>query len=267
MQTRAKEKKMKKIMTITLAAALAGSSAMAGGLLGIDFANAYIYRGVTVADDFVIQPNVELSGFGMPEEYGAFTVGAWAVKAPGGEEILLQDTFFETDWYVAYSLPEFVEGLDLYVGLTEYTYKAADDESELNLGAAFELGEFALGGSVNYMYDNQVADATEGQVYVDLTADYEIELSEEFSGIVGGLVSYLKQGDGNGSGPGALDDGLSHFEIYGALDYDLSEMWSIYGSLAYIGQIDDEVLPDAGALGVDGHNVEVLGVIGVGCEL
>lgn len=252
---------MKKILTVAVASSLMAGSAMAGASLGVDFANAYIFRGATVVDEFTLQPGVELTGFGMPEEYGEFAVGAWGSIAPFED---LYDTPYETDWYLTYLLPTLVEDLDLYVGLTKYTYNAilgAANENELAFGAGYGIGDFYLAASFNYMFYNQAGNATEGQIYIPLSADWTTEISEGFSGSAGALVSFLMAGDGNGAGPNGQDDGFNHYEIYGALDYDLGEMWSIGGSLAYIGQGDDKVLTDAA------YDVSVLGMISLSCDL
>lgn len=253
---------MKKVLTAAVATSLMAGSAMAGAGLGIDFANAHIFRGATVADDFVIQPTAELSGFGMPEEYGEFVLGAWGSVAPFGDENKGQDTLYETDWYLTYMLPTFAEDLDLYVGLTDYTYSSGGfNERELNLGAGYALGDFYLAASFNYMLYNQTdtVNPTKGQIYIPLSADWTTEISEGFNGSAGALISFLTAGDGNKAA--GQDSGFNHYEIYGALDYALGEMWSVDGSLSYIGQGSDKVLSDTA------YDVSVLFMVGLGCEL
>ncbi len=254
---------MKKLLTVGITTSLMTGSAMAGASLGVDFANAHIFRGATVVDEFVIQPTVELSGFSMPEEYGEFAVGAWGSVAPFADHQTGTDTPYETDWYLTYMLPELAESLDLYIGLTEYTYSGASNERELNLAAGYALGDFYLGASFNYIFYNQVGggDATKDQMYIPVSIDWTTEISDELTGSAGGLVSFLMQGDGNGSGANALDDGFNHYEIYGAVDYVLSDVWSIGFSLSYIGQGDDMVLTD------NAYDLSVLGMLSVGCEM
>ena len=252
---------MKKVLTVAVATGLVAGSAFAGASASVDFSNAYVYRGTTVSDKFNIQPTVELSGFGMPEEYGSVTLGAWGTLAPFED---IYDTPYETDWYVSYALPQLAEGLDLSVGITKYTYNAvllAANEDELNLGAGYALGDFYLAASFNYMFYNQAGNATEGQIYIPLSADWTTEISEGFTGSAGALISFLMAGDGNGAGPFGQDDGFNHYEIYGALDYALSEIWSVGGSLAYIGQGNDKVPSDAA------YDVSLLGMVSVSFEM
>ena len=69
---------MKKMITTTIAATMVAGVAVAEVSTTFDFASAYVYRGVTYNDGFVFQPGIEATGLGLPEEYGAVTVGAWA---------------------------------------------------------------------------------------------------------------------------------------------------------------------------------------------
>ena len=248
---------MKKYITATVIAGLAAGSAFAGANLTMDVATAHVFRGATVVDSIVVQPNLELSGFGIPEEYGSLALGAWGSTAPFDDSTPSFDSIYETDWYLAYTLPQLVEGLDLYAKYTQYQYSFALDEKELGFGAGYELGGFMLGGSANFMIDDRNF-ATEDQVYFDFTADYGLDLSEEVEVVVGGLLSYMIQGDGNDI---LLSNGFNHYELYVAADYALGEMWSIDGSLAYIGQLDSDVLSNAA------HDVGLLARIGFSCDL
>lgn len=246
---------MKKLLTAAAAAGLAAGTALAGAGATLDFANAHVWRGATVVDEFVVQPGIELYGFGMPEEWGGIAVGAWASCA------LFEDDYnnmYETDWYLMYNLPQFVDGLDIYVGLTEYQYSVPLGERELNIGLGYQVAGVALGASGNFMLDDENP-WTEGQSYFDFSADYALDVSEELDVSVGGLISYMIQGDGNDAL--GLDDGLNHLELYGSVGYDLGEIWSLGFSLTYIGQLDDQVLSDAA------HDVSLLGMFSIGCDM
>ena len=249
---------MKKYITAIVIAGLAAGSAFAEANLTMDIATAHVFRGTTVVDSLVVQPNLELSGFGISEEYGSLALGAWGSTAPFDDSATSYDSVYETDWYLAYTLPQFVEKLDLYAKYTQYQYSFALDEKELGFGAGYELGDFMLGASANFMIDDRNF-ATEDQVYFDFTADYGLDLSEEVEVVVGGLLSYMIQGDGWDAA--GRDNGFNHYELYVAADYALGEMWSIDGSLAYIGQLDSDVLPNSA------HDVGLLAQIGFSCEL
>jgi uncharacterized protein (TIGR02001 family) len=246
---------MKKIIAVAVASSLAAMTASAGTSASVDIATAYVYRGVTVVDDLVIQPGIEIDGFGMPEEYGNIAIGVWGSTAPFSDTY---DNLHETDWYVTYTLPELVSNMNFYVGFTEYMYPVPIGEKEINLGVDYLLGDFLLGASANFMVDddNQL---TESQKYFDFFADYEIEVSEDADVTVGGLISIMLQGDGNSAV--GLDDGFNHAELYGTFTYALSDMWDLGASLAYIFQLDSDVLPNAL------HDKGLVATFSIGCSM
>ena len=233
---------MKKVSMLSAAMILVAGSAVAGANLNVDIGSAYVFRGTTVADDLVVQPSLEMYGFGMPAEYGEITVGVWGTTAPFNDDTPSLDSIFETDWYIFYSLPEMVERLNIYFGYTQYQYSFSPDEKEIAIGADYELGEFVLGGSLNFMTDDRNP-LTEDQTYIDLFAEYELEINEKSDVVFGALLGLLWQGDGNAAL--GLDDGFNHYELDAAYSYALGEMWSLGASLAYIGQLDSDVLPDS----------------------
>lgn len=255
---------MKKFVVIPAAIMLAASSAIAGANFNMDIASAYVFRGITVVDDLVVQPNVELSGFGLGEEYGSIAFGVWGSAAPFEDTY---DNLHETDWYLVYTLPQLVTNLNLSIGLTEYQYVASPGEKEINLAVSYNLfTNIVMGGSVNMMTDNENA-ATEDQIYIDFFTDYTIALSEDTDASLGALLSFMKQGDGNDVA--GLDNGFNHFELKAGISHALTEMWYIGGSLAYIGQLDDNVLPDNTATGnyKNGYDRSFVAMFTIGCDM
>jgi uncharacterized protein (TIGR02001 family) len=246
---------MKKLLAMTAAVSLAAMTASAGTSVNIDFASAYVFRGVTVFDDLVIQPSAEIDGFGMPEEYGTIALGIWGSSAPYSDSY---DKLHETDWYLSYTLPELVSNLVLSVGLTEYQYNFPGGQTELNFGAGYALGDFMLGSTINFITDDATpGGGAEKQTYIDFFADYAIEVSEDLNVNVGGLIGLIFQGDN----VPLRDDGFNQYELYGDLIYSINEMWSIGGSLMYIGQIDDSVLLD-----ID-YDKGLVAMFSVGCDM
>ncbi len=255
---------MKKVIVTAVVSSLVAMAASAGTSVNVDFATAYVFRGITVVDDLVVQPGIEVDGFGLNEQYGTIALGVWGSMAP------FEDTynnFHETDWYVAYGLPELVTNLDLSVGITEYQYAGGLGERELNFGAQYAVAtNVVLGSSINFMVDDEVL-ATKDQIYVDFFVDYSIEVSEKTDVALGALGSLMRQGDGNDAA--GLDDGLNHYELTAAFSYALNDTWSLGGSLAYIGQFNDNVLPDntlPGNFG-NGYDKELVAMFSVGCSM
>ncbi len=220
-----------------------------------DFASAYVFRGSTFNDGFVIQPGIEASGLGLPEQYGAVSVGAWGnfdVDDYGGT--LMSSQFSEIDWYASYSLPSFVDGLDLFVGYTEYTYptSASVADKEANVGVGYEIGGIALGATA-YM---GVGGGVNGNAYYDLSASYAYAISEALELSAGALVGYFDPD----AGTAGWNEGVLDF----AASYALGEVWSIGASVAYIAQLDDAVLVDVSKGG--SYDVDVVGVLSVGAS-
>ena len=255
---------MKKMIIATMATGLVASMASAEVAVTADIASAYVFRGITVVDDLVVQPGIEVGDFGLPEEYGAISLGVWGSTAP------FEDTYnnlHETDWYLSYALPTIISNLDLSVTFTEYQYTLAPGEQELGFGAAYALADaVSVGGSVNFMVDDENT-ATEDQVYFDFFADYSLELSDKTSANVSGLIGFMIQGDGNDTA--GLDDGFNQAEVSGALSHALNDMWSIGASLTWITQLDDNVLPDNTAAGNfgNGHDRHLVAMFSIGCEM
>ena len=247
---------MKKIITTTIAAGLISSVASAEVSVTMDFASAYVFRGVTLNDGAVFQPGIEASGFGLAEEYGAVSAGAWGNYdfgdyAPAGA---VSSTFQETDWYAAYSLPTFVEGLDLSVGYCEYTYGAGSSDEEFSIGAGYEIVGVALG----LTYYQGVGGAISTSAYTELSLGYGHEFSDELSAEVGARFGFASPDGGK--------SGFSDYDLSAAVGYALSEKWSVGASIAYIGQGDDKVLADSTATSA-GYDVDFVGVIGLACDM
>jgi uncharacterized protein (TIGR02001 family) len=252
---------MKKIITTTIAAGLVAGVAMAEVSTTFDLASAYVFRGVTLNDGAVFQPGIEASGFGMPEEYGGFAFGAWAnYDIDNYNDNQPGSTVTETDWYASYSLPSFVDSLDLFVGYTEYMYGGGDRDEEINLGASYEIAGVGLGLTLYKGVGGLIGD----QLYVEATAGYGMDFTEELSGSVFGSIGFMNydQAVANSVAP-SLEDGFHNYSIGADIGYALSEKWSAGASVTYIGQGDDAVLPE----GVFGYDADVVGMIGVACDM
>ncbi|MEN8253886.1 MAG: hypothetical protein ABFR33_00300 [Verrucomicrobiota bacterium] len=247
---------MKNTMTRTVAAGMVAAwvgTAFAEVGVTADFASAYVFRGATFNDGFVVQPGIEASGLGLPEEYGSVAAGAWGnfdVDDYGGT--LAGSEFSEIDWYASYSLPNFVDGLDLFVGFTEYTYPTAASvaDKEVNLGVGYEIAGIAL-GATTYL---GVGGGINGNAYYDLSAAYAYAVSKELELSVGALVGYFDPD----TGTAGWNDGV--FDL--AASYALGETWSVGASVAYIAQLDDAVLVDVGKGGA--YDVDFVGMLSFG---
>jgi uncharacterized protein (TIGR02001 family) len=221
---------MKSMITKTVVAgavaALAGT-ASAEVSVTADFVSAYVFRGVTLLDGASFQPGIEASGFGLPEEYGAVSAGIWGSADLEGSNA---DTFQETDYYVSYSLPALVEGVDLFVGYTEYAYAANVSDKEFNAGVGFSVADVALGAAVYQGVGGEI----DTQLYAEFSAGYDLEVSEDVAVSLGANVGYLH--------PESGESGFSHYDLTASTSFTLTDVWSIGAFGTYIGHIDEDVL-------------------------
>ncbi len=237
---------MKKIITTAIATGLIAAAASAADVT-MDFASAYVFRGVTYNDGPVFQPGIEAA-------YGSVTVGAWGnYDLDDYSETLDSSELSELDLYVSYSLPTLVEGLDLSVGYCDYTYPSGGGESdkEVSVSAGFEVAGVGVGLGYYVLTDSSTQDP-----YADVSFGYGMDLTEELSAELGARFGFV-------------NSGFSDYDLSASLGYALSDVWSIGASVAYIGQGDDEVLADAVIVPGDadsseyGYDVDVVGMIGL----
>ncbi len=245
---------MKNMIAKTAAAgfitAMAGTVA-AETSVTLDFSSAYVFRGYTLNDEAVFQPGIEASGLGLPEGIGTFTLGAWGnydLGDYGGA--VTPNQFSEVDWYASYAAP--IEVVDLFVGVTDYTFPSAspasNEDIELFVGLGYELAGIGLAATV---YRGVSGDLLGGVTTLEFGAEYGMDFTEQFSGSVSVDARYV---DGSKSGYGWNDGTVS-----AGLGYALSDAWSIYASATYIAQLDDTVLVD----GPFAYDVDLLGTVGV----
>ena len=249
---------MKKIITTTIAAGLMVSGATAGSVTA-DFASAYVFRGATFNDEAVFQPGVE-AGVPIPEEFGSLAIGAWGnydIGDYGGS--LKSSEFSEVDFYAGYGLPTLVEGLDISLGWTEYTYMdpagagGIPSDKEGSLGLGFGVADVALGATAYYGFGGGI----KGTTYLEFTAGYDVEIDESLAASFGASAAYVDFEDG--------ENGLHDGSLSAALSYAFAEGWSAGISGTYIAQLDDEVLVDVEDGGV--YDVEFVGMFSLACDM
>jgi len=202
--------------------------------LSLDVASAYVFRGATFNDGLNLQPGMEVSGF------GGLSVGAWGVlDLDDYDGEVVKNQFQEVNLYAAYALP--VEILDLSIGYTEYIYPSAGGDADREVGASIgkSVGAIALAADLYYGVDGGI----EKQFYAELSAGTEFDLG--CIGVeLGAAIAYVD--------PDGGESGFSHFTLSAGLGYG-----PIGLSVTYIGQIDDDVLPD----GAGAYDVEVVGML------
>ena len=212
---------MKKVTAIALAVMMAGITMAEDGVtvsMSAEVASAYVFRGSTFNDGVVLQPGLEIGG--LP-----FTVGVWANFDIDDYDGAVNDSqFSEIDIYAGYDLP--VEGLSM--GYCEYAYPGAEGEADREISLSYELPvALAPSVSINYGIDGGI----DKSLYVEIGISHEIEASEDVAVSLEAAVGYLEPDEG--------ESGFSHYAVSAGASYSMFSL-----SLNYVGQIDDDVLPD-----------------------
>lgn len=210
---------------------------------GVDFASSYVFHGMTYSDGPVLQPYVTLSGEGFP-----IILTVWSNYELEGDHnrgvLAGADAreFSELDIFATYPLPVSFMDLDFTLGYYTYPSNENDDiesEAEIQFGGAKDLSEW-LGGfpvgvffRAGYMFTGSV----EHSLYIEGGLQGERPLAEKLSLTYKARVGWLKQ-------TGDAADGWSDYQLTAGLRYALTETVSLSASANYIGQFDDDVLPD-----------------------
>ena len=204
---------MKKVIATTMAAFLVAQVASAVSAT-VDFASAYVFRGTTFNDGFVVQP-------GLEGEVKGFTVGVWANidvdEVEGNDE-----SVSEIDLYLGYGLGS-VAGWDLSAGYCEYTYPGAEGngESELSLSASGAISGVDVSVTA---YANVAVSATPNFYEVSTGGSTSLAGVALDYGIDAGIF------DGDDSGLGYAAYTVSYETGGGTL------------SVSYVDELDDELV-------------------------
>jgi len=227
---------MKKSMMIMAVICLAAYGAFgADASVSVDLASAYVFRGVTLNDGPVLQPGVEVRG--LPID-----LGVWGnVDLDDYNGALADGEFSEIDIYASYTLP--TEAVEVSVGYTEYTYPNARAEAdrEVSLSAGLDL-PLAPSATVYYGFDGGI----DKQVFAELSLGHKLEVGENLAIELGASAAYLDPDEG--------ESGIPYYTVSAGAGYKC-----ISAGVTYVGQIDDDVLPD----GEFAYDVEVMGSLGV----
>ena len=225
-----------RLMWTAIAAAavlLAGSMVQAldgvEGYAEMNVASAYVWRGMTFNDEFVLQPAVNVvtrAGIG---------VGVWGnLDFDDYADVTRAGDVSEVDLTAFYHLP--LENYTVEVGIIDYNYNRVNKQPDTReiygrLGAQWE----GLSAELGLYYD---VDERE-DVYIDVTLSYGIELRDDLDMVLSASVAHA--GDGMAaSGVGGWHD----MALAAGLNYRITRDLVVGASLLYTDRLDHDVLPD-----------------------
>jgi len=210
--------------------------------VGVDIASAYVFRGATRNDGIVVQPWLDATtSFGL-------NFGIWANFDIGDYDGTLEENeFSEMDIYIGWGTTV-ADMIDLGVEYCEYTYpNGGDSDREISINTGIPAGPIGLGVAAYFGVGGEI----EKTIYLEATAEYDIDITEELSAAIAGSAGYLIDDNDGGK------NGFQDYSIGASLAY------RIFGaSVTYIGQGDDKVIPEKQY----GYDVEVVGMLSVGYD-
>lgn len=235
------------LATLTLAGAATTANA-ATATAALDANSAYVWRGQTFNDGFVLQPSIDVaseSGFSV-NVWANYDINDYDGKVEGNQ-------FSEVDITATYAFK--LGPVDTSVGAILYAYptthpdfdskgnalngdpKQTSNTSELFLGLGYDLGHgFALTGKIYYDFD-QVDD-----FYVTAGVGYSYTINDKTTLGLSGLISYA--GENWAEVVGGTDSGFFNYMLTASIKYKVTDAFGVGANVNFTDSMDDDVLPD-----------------------
>jgi len=227
---------LKKALAGIAAGMMLLGSANAGELpfeveVGADLFSHYVWRGMILTDDPVLQPSLTLSSCG-------FSANVWGsidmtdLNEDPGEDYHMQ----ELDFTLSYDFSP-VEGLDLGVGVIYYAFPGTAFDSTQEAYASVALSEVPfVTPSITAYYD---FDEIEGW-YVSAALEHEFALAENLTLGVGACLGF-GDSDYNLGYWGVDDSGLNDLNLSASLSYQVNDAFSVGISAGYMVLVGSDV--------------------------
>lgn len=207
------------------------SARAADATFTLDFGNAYIWRGIVLNDDGVMQFSLDaqpLDAWGIPigfNVWGNYDIGDYDGQVSGSE-------ISELDLVVYASLPAGFE-----VGYIEYQFPQTEfgDTREFYVTWSKDM---IITPTISFYYDFGEINAA----YSSLDLTYSLPLEGKFSWSVSGLVGLA--GKGFAEVVGGTKGGFYNYNLYTSLGYQISEPVGLQATGGYSGSLDTAVLPE-----------------------
>jgi hypothetical protein len=218
------------LTTLALLGPGAASASAADASFTLDFGNAYVWRGIVLNDDGVMQFGLDAS----PLNVGSVPIGfsVWGNYDIGDYGGTIEGTeISELDLVVYASLPHGFE-----VGYIEYQFPQTEfgDTREFYVTWTRDM---VITPTVSFYYDFGEVDSA----YSSLDLAYAFPIEGKFSLGVGGLVAVA--GKGWGEIVGGTKGGFYNYDAYATAGYQVSDAFGLQARGGYSGALDTKVLP------------------------
>lgn len=227
------------LMTAGVLAALSSAQA-AEVTVGADVVSAYVWRGITLNADPVVQPSINIvhpSGITL-NVWGNFDLG-------DDDQVYKENQFSEIDIALSYAIA--LDPLEITFGYTEYTYPGMGDfdeetrtpsqgseDREVFVGASAEvLPGLSLGVKAYYEFEH-VKD-----VYAIAEMAYGMEITDALSVRVYGSIGYTGKDASEGG-----EAGFHEYLLGISSAYAITTNLEVSAFVNFVDNVDSDVLPD-----------------------
>jgi len=196
-----------------------------------DVVSKYVWRGMLLTDDPVVQPGLTLSGYGL-------SLNVWGsvdLTDLNENDIDAEYRLQELDYTASYAISP-MEGLDLEGGFIWYTFPGTvfDDTGEVYGSVA--LSSIPLSPTLTVYYD---VDEVEGY-YGTFALGHSFELTEALSLDLGASIAYADE-EYNEAYFGVDDDGLNDLALSASLSYTVNEYVAVSATVGYSEILDNDI--------------------------
>lgn len=197
--------------------------------ISVDYMSHYVWRGMLLTDDPVIQPSITLG-------YGDFSFNAWGSmdvtdvnEADTDDDYRLQ----EVDYTLSYAFSP-ADGIDMEAGVIYYTFAGFDGTWEGYLSGS--LSDVLLAPTLTLYYDFDEVDG----YYANFSLGHDISLTDNLTLSLGTSIGFGDE-DYNDVYFGVDDSGESDLVVSAGLGYTVNDNFSIGCSLAYSELLDNDI--------------------------
>lgn len=234
---------MKRLFSIAALVALttggaATQAAAATATAALDANSAYVWRGLTFNDGFVLQPSMDVSANG-------FAFNVWANYDLDDYDNSVDDNeFSEVDLTGSYAFKLGV--VDASAGIIHYIFPTTDttaagadsSTTEVFAGLGYDLGSgFVISTKAYYDFD-QVED-----FYVTAGLGYSYSINDKTTLGLSGTASYAGE-NFTESYAGGTDSGFFNYLLTTSVKYMVTEAVGVGANINYTDSLDDDALPD-----------------------
>lgn len=231
---------MKRLFSMAALAALAVAgtapqAVAATAVAALDANSAYVWRGLTFNNGFVLQPSMDVS-------HNGFAFNVWGNYDVDDYDGALNDNrFSEIDLTGSYTFK--LGNVDTSVGIIHYLFPELEEPAdtyttELFLGLSYDLGSgFAISTKLYYDID------AVNDFYITAGLGYTYSINDKTTLGLSALVGYAGE-DFTDYYAGGTDSGFFNYTLTASMKYMVTDAFGIGANINFTDNLDDNALPD-----------------------